>query len=181
MLNVLFLQKKGVFPVYNYNNYKYFCRKTITKLFMKKLLFISIILFNLESYSQTPKIRFDYDEAGNQSLRTFCINCTARLSEEPIKDVSDIKDEDLQKFNDSDSVSFYPNPVSSSLYIKWDDNESKVINVEIFTLSGQLIKILDGSLSNTCVLSFENYAAGIYIVELNYENGNTMPIKIIKE
>ena len=85
---------------------------------MKKLL-VTIFCFS-GLLSNAQKIRFEYDEAGNQILRTWCTSCSSRITNEPEKDFSKLEDSDLQKFFPQDVISYYPNPVKEELYLKWD-------------------------------------------------------------
>lgn len=141
------------------------------------------ILLSLEVYSQ-DRIKFDYDSAGNQIVRRLCLGCSEfKTSDENIKDVSDIKEEDLLKFFSNDIISYYPNPVKEELYLKWDlINDNKVSKIEIFSISGQLLKSmqkLEGY--NSSIVNFNEYSAGTYLIILQYKNGDQKSITIIKK
>ena len=104
---------------------------------MKKILFIYLLISSITSYGQ--KIRFEYDSAGNQVLRTWCTTCPSKNSNQPLKDISKIEDSDYEKFFHEDVISYYPNPVREELYLRWDlIDDNKVSSIEIFFINGQL-------------------------------------------
>jgi hypothetical protein len=146
------------------------------------LLFIGVLLVSLDGNSQIPKIRFEYDAAGNQIQRKWCPNCLSRNAQETYKDVSQIEDSDLEKFFPEDVISYYPNPVKEELFLKWElVNENKVSSIDVFTLNGQVLKTIKENLSqNSLIISFQEYPVGVYYLSLNYTNGNQKSIKIIK-
>lgn len=145
---------------------------------MKKLLLLLLFVFSVNSFAQ--KITFQYDIAGNQITRSYCVSC--RESNLPVKDFEDLQASDLQKFFPEDVISFYPNPVKNELYLEWQliDN-NKVSLIEINSSNGQLLQThKSGFDNNKQVLSFGEYPAGIYFVNLTYANGEQKFIKIIK-
>jgi len=152
---------------------------------MSKLL-ITLLLFGLSGITQAQKIRFEYDVAGNQVLRTYCISCASRSSESlqpAAKDAADITDADLQKFFPEDVISYYPNPVRDEMFLKWElINDNKVNTIEVYSLNGQLLKLYkDTANSNSRSISFQDYPVGVYFIHLNYADGDQKSIKIIKE
>lgn len=132
--------------------------------------------------SNAQKIRFEYDAAGNQIQRRWCITCFSRNAQEDYKDISNLEDTDLQKFFPEDVISYYPNPVKEELFLKWElINENKVSSIDVFTLNGQVLKSIKENLSqNSLVISFQDYPTGIYFLNLNYTNGDQKSIKIVK-
>lgn len=133
-------------------------------------------------FANAQKIRFEYDAAGNQILRTWCPSCDSRMNNNQVKDITEIEDSDLQKFFPEDVISYYPNPVKEELYLKWDlKNNTTVSSIEVFSLNGQLIKTIKENLSqNTQLISFLDFPVGIYFISLNYSNGEQKSIKIVK-
>ena len=147
------------------------------------LLFLFTILVSIGSYAQ-DRIKFDYDTAGNQIVRRLCLDCSEfKISDEEIKDVTELKEEDLLKFSLNDVISYYPNPVKEELYLKWElVNENKVASIEVYSMSGQLVKSmqkLEGN--NSSVISFNEYTSGTYSILLLYSNGEQKSITIIKK
>ncbi|UPQ80326.1 T9SS type A sorting domain-containing protein [Flavobacterium azooxidireducens] len=147
---------------------------------MKKFLLTFFCFYGLVSSAQ--KIRFEYDAAGNQILRTWCPSCDSRMNNNQVKDITEIEDSDLQKFFPEDVISYYPNPVKEELYLKWDlKNNTTVSSIEVFSLNGQLIKTIKENLSqNTQLISFLDFPVGVYFISLNYSNGEQKSIKIVK-
>jgi len=148
---------------------------------MKKLIPLVILLFGTICNAQ--KISFDFDSAVNQILRQWCTNCNDKNSGETLKEIADLKQEDLQKFYPEDVISYYPNPVKEQLYLKWDViNNNYVVSIELYNLSGQIIKSykkLNGS--NSYTISFSELPRNVYSLNLIYANGEQKSIKIIKE
>lgn len=128
------------------------------------------------------KIFFDYDIAGNQINREYCINCISNTATNK-QAVADIKPEDMQKFNPEDDFSYYPNPVKEELFLKWNNKlETFIISITIFNPSGVLLKSLEKQDNlESQNISFLQYPTGLYIISLGYSNGKKKTIKIIKE
>ncbi len=85
---------------------------------MNKFLLILLFLFSVVIRSQSGKITFSYDTAGNQTSRTLCLKCVSKNGNETPKEVVALQEEDLQKFFPEDVISYYPNPVKEQLYLK---------------------------------------------------------------
>jgi hypothetical protein len=82
--------------------------------------------------------------------------------------------------NDNDylNVSIYPNPTNSLLNIEIP-NISKETNINIYSISGQLVKSLNTNVIKT-KLDISSFATGIYFVQLKSENA-IKSYKIIKK
>lgn len=152
---------------------------------MKHLLFFIVFTVTSSISAQVDRILFNYDSAGNQIKRKLCINCSSsliRTSQEEIKEIVDLKEEDLLKFEVEDLISYYPNPVREELYLKWELVNNNVSKVEIYSLSGQLIKFFPNlEKENSKIISFQEYPSGTYSVLLSYTNGEQKSITIIKQ
>lgn len=152
---------------------------------MKLKFTILMGLFSAMLFAQNPdRILFQYDAAGNQIQRTFCINCSySRVTDETPKEITDIEDEDLIKFSPEDIISYYPNPVKEELYLKWElINENKVSTIQVLSLSGQVLftySKLEKEITKN--ISFQEYPQGTYLVMLNYTNGEQKSITILKQ
>lgn len=148
-----------------------------------KMIFSLLLFATFTSSFAQQKIIFGYDAAGNQTSRTLCLTgCTAKPGKE-IKEIEAITEEDLEKFFSEDVISYYPNPVKEELYLKWEliDN-NKVSSIAVYGINGQVLRTFSGTeILNTLNISFQQYAAGIYMVALNYSNGDQKTIKIIKQ
>lgn len=148
---------------------------------MKKyLLLFSVLLSNYLLNAQN--LTFGYDLAGNQTSRTLCVNCNAKPARE-VKEISELQQDDLLKFSPEETFSYYPNPVREELYLSWQATSDKYItSVRVYSISGQLILNYGVSaLVNSFNIAFQNYPSGIYMVMLNYSNGEEKSIKIIKQ
>ncbi|MCL9804606.1 T9SS type A sorting domain-containing protein [Flavobacterium amniphilum] len=147
---------------------------------MIRLLFTMMLCSSIKSFGQDQKIRFDYDTAGNQITREYCLNCFTKTE---IKDTGQLTDSDLTKFVPEDSFAYYPNPVKEELYLKWNNSlESKISSIKLFSLNGSLLKSFDhqeNSISQN--IHFGNYPSGIYFIILAYNTGGEKSIKIIKQ
>lgn len=149
---------------------------------MKKKLLLFFIFVALNSFSQQQKISFDYDASGNQIKRWWCSNCPSKNSNP--KTIDQLVPEDLVKFDEQDSFSYYPNPVKEELYLKWQlkNSEEAIYSIKIYNSNGSLLKTIDTSVDvNFQTISFQSYPTGIYFLELGYKTGNSKSIKIIKQ
>ena len=152
---------------------------------MKRILFLLItFLFVGNVYSQITRIRFDYDTAGNQTVRYLCISCgSSKTTELETKEITKLEDNDLSKFFEEDVISYYPNPVKEELYLKWElIDENKVSKIDIYNLNGQIVKsFTDLEKENSKNISFQEYPVSTYLVLLLYTNGEQKSITIVKE
>ena len=151
---------------------------------MKKITFLLFgLLFIQQTFSQT-RIVFNYDNAGNQVVRKLCLNCNEfRQSNQEIKEVTDVKEEDLLNFFEEDVISYYPNPVKEELFLKWElINSNTVSKIDIYNLNGQIIKSFTNlTQENSKNISFQEYPSSTYLVLLLYSNGEQQSITIVKE
>lgn len=128
---------------------------------IKKLLFL-FLLFSLSVKSQNQtKIKFSYDNAGNQTSRILCINCPPETGKQ-VKEIEALVDEDLENIPGEDMISYYPNPVKEELYLKWDlTNDNYVTSIQLFSLTGQVLKTFQGTKNrNTQNILFQSYPSG---------------------
>lgn len=146
-----------------------------------------IILFSsfLASFAQ-QKIAFEYDFAGNQTLRVLCLSgdCVSELHENEETGVADkdiVKEEKPQKFSSENQISYYPNPAKDEVYLTWEvfDNNN-ITAIEVFSIGGQRLNSYVVE-NNSQQISFNNYPTGIYMLNLIYANGDKKAIKIIKK
>lgn len=141
---------------------------------MTKYYTFLFFIFSLFSSAQ-DKILFSYDNAGNQTLREICINCTARTTAKSVKELN--KDDLLE----IDQISYYPNPVIEELFLSWKLTPEKTVQkIEVFTISGKSLQVYFPK-SDQISIGFSSYPSGIYFVILNYNNGESKTIKIVKK
>ena len=149
----------------------------MNKFFLLIWLFTSTLIV-----AQPTKIRFDYDSAGNQVLREYCINCAAK---QPIvtNEVAKSNSTDLQKFLDEDDFYYYPNPVKEAIFLHWKTTTTEPIaTIKVSSMNGITLKIFENiNIQNDVSISFLEYPSGTYIIELVNLNGDQKIIKIIKQ
>ncbi len=131
------------------------------------------------SYSlplQPGIIQFSYDNAGNQTQRLLCINCTAKHS-------APKKGEIAPEIITEDKITYYPNPVKEELNLSWElTANNTVTSIQVYNLIGQMLKTYTDTKSNTTqVIPFQEYPIGTYMVELSYSDGKQKTFKIIKQ
>ncbi|TCN57598.1 T9SS C-terminal target domain-containing protein [Flavobacterium circumlabens] len=150
---------------------------------MKKELLFLTFLFCLFSHAQTPKIVFEYDAAGNQTKRYLCLKCppaTGKIDQE--KEAAASAQEEVLPFLSEESISYHPNPVKETLYLKWKlKDNNRVTSVQVFSFLGQVLgtwSIGPGATDQS--LPFQNYPDGTYLVVLHYSSGSQKSIKVIK-
>ena len=146
------------------------------------LLFCSLLMVAL-SFGQTKDhIQFEYDAAGNQVKRYLIDIDPNRYSNPDVKNIKDLKEEDLVKADIYDDIKYYPNPVQEELYVQWKLVDDKYVDrVDVYSMTGQLMRSYD-KLKNetTASLSFHNCPSGFYNVILFYSNGEQKSLKIVK-
>lgn len=148
----------------------------------KFFLFFSIFFFNIIQ-AQDFKIKFTYDSAGNQTKRELKLGGANRPTKNEAKEISELVEEDLQKFFPEDVISYYPNPVREELFLKWElIDENKVSTIAVYTTSGQLMKSYKQlETKQNQIIPFQELPEGIYSIILYYTNGEEKFIKIIKK
>jgi hypothetical protein len=149
---------------------------------MKHFLTMLLLGFSVMTIGQ-QKITFEYDKAGNQIFRKLCLNCTNKKSKGEPKEIEAITEQDLQKFFPEDAISYYPNPVSEELYLKWALIEGNYVSsIRVYSFNGQVLKIYSKSdETNAQTIPFQPYPTGTYLIVLKYNNGDEKTIKIIKQ
>ncbi len=140
-----------------------------------------LLLFSYFDLAAQHQITFQYDSSGNQTNRTYCFGCSSKPAKET-QEIQAVKDENLEKFYPEDQISYYPNPVKEELYLKWEvASDVFVDSIGIYSISGATLDSYQlGSGINSQNLPFQSYPLGVYLVLLNYNNGEQKTIKIIK-
>lgn len=150
---------------------------------MKYYITLLVLVFSLWSNAQNQtKIKFSYDNAGNQVSRTLCVNCPPETGKQ-VKEIEAIVEDDLENIPGEDMISYYPNPVKEELYLKWElTNDNYVTSIQLFSLTGQVLRTFEGTkITNTQNILFQSYPSGVYVVLLNYKSGAPKSFKIIKQ
>ncbi len=120
-----------------------------------------------------------YDVSGNQIERFICINCTTNR---PAVSNNEIGNELSKEFFELDNLKFYPNPVEEDLQIDFNETSKNIANISVYNLSGQLLNKYD-NLNNqlTITIPFINVPQGLYIVNITFNNGEVIDLKIQKK
>ncbi|ALM48931.1 hypothetical protein AMR72_08545 [Flavobacterium psychrophilum] len=148
---------------------------------MKYLHFFVFLLISTVSYSQHT-LSFSYDNAGNQTKRELiCISC--RTSNSESNSTSSVENtRELTKSSEYADIMYYPNPVLEELYIKWQNENSHVTEIMVYTNTGQIIfsykDLLD---TDNTKISFQNLSEGMYNVVMIYSNGDQKNLQVIKK
>ena len=71
-------------------------------------------------------------------------------------------------------IAVYPNPVSNSLVVNFKNPGFEKANVEIYDMQGKKLfsEKLNHTVNQESVYSFENYQAGIYLLNISDGDGN---------
>ena len=85
--------------------------------------------------------------------------------------------EELFDFAKQDKMNIYPNPASQNINI---NAESYINKIEIYSVSGELLKVYDNISSTNTRLELENLQTGAYIIKA-YFDGFTYSKKFVKE
>lgn len=151
---------------------------------MKKYLLLLLLFLGVSLIAKAQdKLVFEYDGAGNQKTRYLCIGCPSTTGKKANpKEITALKEEDLEKFFPEDVISYYPNPVKEELYLKWElIAEKKVTSIYLYALNGQVLKTYENlDKANNLNIPFFNYPTGTYLVMLVYNDGEQKTIKIVK-
>ncbi|MBN8641130.1 MAG: T9SS type A sorting domain-containing protein [Flavobacteriales bacterium] len=148
---------------------------------MIKHLTTLLLVIGLNAFSQTNKIQFNYDTAGNQITRQLCLSCLSRTNQN-IKNFEQVTTDDFQKFSPEDNFSYYPNPVKEELYLKWEIKDVLISSIELYNLNGSLLKSLtELNGVSTQSINFSGYPVGTYVLHILDSSGNTKTIKVIKQ
>ncbi len=143
-----------------------------------KLLMLLLLIAGL-SFGQ-KRIKFYYDDAGNQITRVIEVSSPRGAKDEDFKNPATLLNED---FIQDDKISYYPNPVREELYVNWKNKDNNIVNtIELYNLNGQLLKTYPDLKSyETATINFQSYPEGFYEVVLFFENGTQQTLKIVKK
>lgn len=148
---------------------------------MKQQLLFLLFIFSFSTRAQI--VSFEYDSSGNQVHRIVKFGVTPGPTIQSTKpEIAAVNETELLKFFPEDVISYYPNPVKEELYLKWEIiNDNAVRDIQVLSLSGQLLQTytnLQETVAQT--IPFQLYPNGVYLVILNYKDGNQKSIKIVK-
>ncbi|GAA4763404.1 MULTISPECIES: T9SS type A sorting domain-containing protein [Flavobacterium] len=149
-----------------------------------RITLLLFLLFLSETINAQHKIKFNYDSAGNQTLRSLCVNCpTSKMANDSIvKEENIITKEEIEQENLISQVKYFPNPVLEELNVNWiNSQQSSLQKIDLYSLNGQFIKsFLLSKNQESISIPFNNYAEGYYNLILSFSDNNRKTIKIVK-
>jgi hypothetical protein len=156
---------------------------------MKINLLLIIFTFLSITHISAQELSFEYDNAGNQTVRQWiCVNCPRVDSTNPIvQDQNTVQNKNFNETNfdelTENKLSVYPNPVTEIVNVKWWNNNQIYVNkIEVFTLSGVLLfsKTYSEKEAQTSI-SFLEFAAGSYLLKATHTDNKQQVIKLFKQ
>ena len=76
-------------------------------------------------------------------------------------------------------IKMHPNPVKDILMIETTDTSNIIKTINIFNLQGKIVKTIEANYSNYIEISTSDLANGLYLTEINSDNGNREIKKLI--
>lgn len=80
--------------------------------------------------------------------------------------------------NVQNEIRLYPNPAQNSINI--ESRSKTIVHLNVYTISGTLLKKMKDINQNKIALNISNYSNGVYFVNLTLVDGSTVIQKIIK-
>jgi hypothetical protein len=85
----------------------------------------------------------------------------------------------VNNFNLDEAISVYPNPSSGKVYIRYQLNNTKPVQMEVFNATGVRVAMVDGTVvSGTGMVDLSGMSEGIYLVRIT-NNGQTATRKVV--
>ena len=141
---------------------------------MRIIIFLCILV-GFRGHSQS--LSFSYDVAGNQINRVIIFNFQD-YEPEVLKETDVV----FKKFEATDAFSYYPNPVEKLLKIKWDNIESIGTDLILYDINGkELLRKNITKDEQLTQIDMLNYPKGVYLLQINFTEKETVTLKIIKK
>ncbi|PTB96308.1 hypothetical protein C9994_07840, partial [Marivirga lumbricoides] len=77
-------------------------------------------------------------------------------------------------------VQVYPNPVMNQLHIRATEGEIKLESIQVLDAQGRVMEQITPSAFENTKIDTDKWPANIYLLRLNYENGEKSQLKIVK-
>jgi hypothetical protein len=77
-------------------------------------------------------------------------------------------------------ASIYPNPVSNELNITFFDNNAQIRKIEVFNVTGAVVKVVQGSFAGTVRINTSDLVSGVYMIAV-HSNQGIQSTKFVKE
>jgi hypothetical protein len=129
---------------------------------------------NIASGQNTTSVTVNWELAGNDTLSVAASNNCRTGSQQKLFITVSVTS-GITNADDQFAIQVMPNPFQDHVYLKAKGVMSKVISVEIFNLSGQIIyrnKQIAETNDFSQVLNLEYAAAGLYKVEIFIDDKN---------
>ncbi|MDC1069067.1 T9SS type A sorting domain-containing protein, partial [Candidatus Kapabacteria bacterium] len=98
--------------------------------------------------------------------------------------VSDVTSVNIKETKNNKIISSYPNPAISNATIQFEVTEPTPVVITVSNTSGELVSEIENSFHNkgyySTEINVDNYAAGVYIINLQTNNGIYNSILIVK-
>lgn len=147
---------------------------------MKNFLLLFFIVNSTFLFSQTNRIKFNYDNSGNQIQRILCLNCiTSRISDQN----EEIKDDLVDDFKSIDNnIQVYPNPIEEILNIEILNYEQNPIsNILLYDINGKLInEIVINKDDLKYIINFNDLSSGFYVLKFFNNDIEILSTKLLK-
>ena len=152
-----------------------------------KLCLTCSVLIALLSNAKAQELSFNYDEAGNQTQRTWiCIGCSTPFA--PATLVSKympsgtVTPPSTNKIADRKLLAF-PNPLREQLTLKWDNISYYIKAIEVSTIAGasvfnQSYNYTEGVTEIT--VPFSKQIPGLYFIRVLYSDGKQDLVRVVK-
>ncbi len=131
---------------------------------------LSFLLFAIISVQSQNKIKFQYDDAGNQIERRYIV-----AASRPSPQIDPL-------FAETNAIQIYPNPTSSTVTLKWEDEYVGLITlVEVQAYNSffkKSWKITEKQ--NSILIDLTSQPSGLYYVNFHLSDGNIISKTIVK-
>lgn len=77
-------------------------------------------------------------------------------------------------------ASIYPNPVGNELNITFFDNNAQIRKIEVFNVTGAIVKVIQGSFAGTVRINTSDLVSGVYMIAV-HSNQGIQSTKFVKE
>ncbi len=148
-----------------------------------KIAFL-FIFSGIASTLSGASIQFEYDAAGNRTVRKEITLLKSAVVKEDIEDEEEIEagDEPLV-FTETlaqSTIYIYPNPTKGLLKVEINSNgENKPVSLQVYDISGKIL-LQQSNVASFAALDLSNQPAGVYILRLISDTEKS-EWKIIKE
>jgi|JI8StandDraft_1071087.scaffolds.fasta_scaffold04080_3 hypothetical protein len=149
----------------------------------QSILVIFLLAINFPLFAQTPKLIFEYDGAGNQTMRRICYsNCDNAVYKNAITTKDEVVEENSIQ-NIEDAFTIYPNPTEGLVKLEWDSSiEDEIETIELVGNASLFYKEIEVKKSQNAIeLDISNEFTGMYVFVITFQDGSQITKKLIKQ